>query len=58
MAGGVAHDLGQSLALIAGYAELLERELAETSPDTRLLREYAAIMRSAAIDGGEMASAC
>src|SRR3712207_6550882 len=28
---GIAHDLTQSLALIAGYAELLERELATPS---------------------------
>ena len=55
MASGVAHDLNQSFALIAGYAELLERDLAGPSPDPRRLREYAAVMREAAIDGGEMA---
>ena len=55
MASGVAHDLNQSLALIAGYGELLERELADPSPDPRRLREYAAIMRAAAADGGELA---
>ena len=55
MASGVAHDLSQSLALIAGYGELLERELSGSSPDARRLREYAAIMRSAATDGGELA---
>ena len=55
MASGIAHDLNQSLSLIAGYGELLERELAGPSPDPRRLREYAAIMRSAAADGGELA---
>ena len=55
MASGIAHDLIQSLALIAGYAELLERELAAPSPDLARVREYATTMRSAANDGGEMA---
>jgi signal transduction histidine kinase len=55
MASGVVHDLNQSLTLIAGYAELLDRELAGPVPDVDRLRDYAAILYAAATDGGEMA---
>ncbi|MCC7368045.1 MAG: response regulator [Chloroflexi bacterium] len=54
MAGGVAHDLNQSLALVTGYAEMV-REALQHSPrqDTVEVREMLRIITQAAYDGGE-----
>jgi len=54
LASGVAHDLNQSLALIAGHAEIAQSELAsEGQPDGTALREALAVIREAAHDGGD-----
>jgi signal transduction histidine kinase len=53
MASGVAHDLNQSLALIAGYGELAERAIATDSPDPSAVREALRVVVRAAHDGGE-----
>jgi CheY-like chemotaxis protein len=53
MAGGIAHDLNQSLALIAGYGEIAGRAVAGDEHDTAMLREALDTMSSAAMNGGE-----
>jgi PAS domain S-box-containing protein len=53
MASGVAHDLAQSLALVGGYGQVLCNELERRRPDRTTLRETAAIIVTAASDGGE-----
>ena len=53
LASGVAHDLGQSLALIGGYGQLLSDELEKRRPDRTTLRETASIIVTAAGDGGD-----
>lgn len=53
MASGVAHDLNQSLGLIAGYGELADRALAHTPIDTEVLHEALPIIAKAALDGGQ-----
>ena len=52
MASGVAHDLNQSLALIAGYGGLARQSL-EAQGDPRAAREHLATVVQAALDGGE-----
>ncbi|MFN8637562.1 MAG: PAS domain S-box protein [Chloroflexota bacterium] len=53
MSSGVAHDLNQSLALIAGYGELLQHALDEQPLPLDRLREMTDVMVRAASDGGE-----
>jgi signal transduction histidine kinase/ActR/RegA family two-component response regulator len=53
LSSGVAHDLNQSLALIAGYGELLQQTLDDQPGATERLREMAEVMVRAASDGGE-----
>jgi PAS domain S-box-containing protein len=53
MATGIAHDLNQSLALVAGYSELARRGLEKQPPDLDALREALAVVAQAAHDGGE-----
>lgn len=53
MSSGVAHDLNQSLALIAGYGELLQRMVDESPVQTERLREMLDVVVRAASDGGE-----
>jgi PAS domain S-box-containing protein len=51
LAGGVAHDLNQSLAMVSGYAELARKALADDDPgEARRLLDVAS---QAAMDGGE-----
>jgi signal transduction histidine kinase/CheY-like chemotaxis protein len=53
MASGVAHNLNQSLALIAGYAELAADALAADQIDRAALRDKLRVISQAAMDGGE-----
>ncbi|MDQ6670800.1 MAG: hypothetical protein M3069_08615, partial [Chloroflexota bacterium] len=53
MAGGIAHDLNQLLALITGYSEIAYQELNQPLPDMSRVREMVAITASAALEGGE-----
>jgi PAS domain S-box-containing protein len=53
LAGGIAHDLNQSLALVAGYGELAQDALHETDFDADAMKDMLRIMRQAALDGGE-----
>lgn len=53
MASGIAHDLNQSLALIAGYGDLAHRAVSASPIDTELLDEALPIIARAARDGGE-----
>jgi PAS domain S-box-containing protein len=53
LSSGVAHDLNQSLALIAGYGELLQQTLDDQPSATERLREMTEVMVRAASDGGE-----
>ncbi|HEY0583478.1 MAG TPA: PAS domain S-box protein, partial [Chloroflexota bacterium] len=52
MASGVAHDLNQYLAVIAGHADLAEQELAEGA-DRVAVGEHLRTLSQAAMDGGE-----
>lgn len=57
MASGIAHDLNQSLAMIAGYSELgrrqLDRSLAAGTIDSTAIGETFSIVGQAAVDGAE-----
>lgn len=53
LASGVAHDLNQSLALVAGYADLARAELDRVDPSLPRVREALEVASRAAIDGGE-----
>ena len=53
MAGGVAHDLNQSLALVAGYTDLARQALAQQPSDVAPVQEMLGIVRQAAYSGGE-----
>jgi two-component system cell cycle sensor histidine kinase/response regulator CckA len=53
LASGVAHDLNQSLALILGYGELLQSELAAHLPGAMSPGDMAVLITRAAQDGGE-----
>lgn len=52
LASGVAHDLNQSLGIIAGYSELAGRELSGARPDLASVRERLSLVSQAAQDGG------
>jgi PAS domain S-box-containing protein len=53
MASGIAHDLNQSLMLVASYGDLGRQELDRQVPDVQTLRELFVTTSQAAIDGGE-----
>lgn len=53
MASGIAHDLNQSLGLIAGYSEVARRAIREIPVDSEVLNEALPIISQAAMDGGE-----
>jgi PAS domain S-box-containing protein len=53
LSSGVAHDLNQSLALIAGYGELLQQTLDDEPVAIDRVREMTEVMVRAASDGGE-----
>ena len=52
MASGIAHDLNQSLMLIASYSELARQALIENPPDLTELEELLTTATQAALDGG------
>ncbi len=53
MASGIAHDLNQSLGLIAGYGDLAQRALGQAPIDTDALSEALPIITQAALDSGQ-----
>jgi PAS domain S-box-containing protein len=53
MASGVAHDLNQSLALIAGYSGLAQQAVRESEPRLPEVERQLEIVVRAAMDGGE-----
>lgn len=53
MASGVAHDLNQSLVLIAGFSDLAARALDDPGADIDSAREALATVARAAMDGGQ-----
>jgi PAS domain S-box-containing protein len=53
MASGIAHNLNQSLALIASYAELAESAATAEAHDPEALRVSLGVISRAARDGGE-----
>jgi signal transduction histidine kinase len=53
MASGVAHDLNQSLALIAGYSELAQQAVRESEPRLSEVERQLEIVVRGAMDGGE-----
>lgn len=53
MAGGIAHDLNQSLGLISGYSDIAQHALERTPLDVAALRSALPLIRTAALDGGE-----
>jgi signal transduction histidine kinase/CheY-like chemotaxis protein len=53
MASGIAHDLNQSLMLVASYSELARQALERESLDRQELRELFTTATQAALDGGE-----
>jgi PAS domain S-box-containing protein len=52
MASGIAHDLNQSLMLIASYGVLGQQALEDEPPDREGLREMFTVVTQAAMDGG------
>ena len=55
LAGGVAHYLNQSLALILGYSDLVKSALGKRSSDLSAVAEMVSIISQAAADGGDVA---
>jgi len=53
LASGVAHDLNQSLMLIASYGDLARRALDQATLDRGELREMFTVVTQAALDGGD-----
>jgi PAS domain S-box-containing protein len=53
MAGGIAHNLNQTLALVTGYGELAHDALDLDPPNVEELRRILRIVERAAYDGGE-----
>jgi signal transduction histidine kinase len=53
MAGGIAHDLNQSLGLVVGHGDLALQALENAEPDVARARESLRVIMQAAIDGGE-----
>jgi signal transduction histidine kinase len=53
MAGGVAHDLNQSLAMVMGYTDFARLCLGQTPPDLKKLAQMLDVVTQAAGTGGE-----
>jgi signal transduction histidine kinase len=53
MASGIAHDLNQSLMLVASYSDLARQALMEDSPNMAELDDLLTTTTQAALDGGE-----
>ena len=53
MATGIAHDLNQSLMLVASFADLARQALAQDPPDLAELEDLLTTTSQAALDGGE-----
>src|SRR5437016_6890049 len=53
MASGIAHDLNQSLMLVASYSDLAHQALDHDPPDVEELRKLFTTATQAALDGGE-----
>src|SRR6266540_3827801 len=53
MAGGVAHDLNQSLAMVMGYTDFARLCLSQTPPDFEKLGRMLDVVTQAAATGGE-----
>jgi PAS domain S-box-containing protein len=53
MAGGIAHNLNQTLALVTGYGEMARDALEHQPTDVDELRRMLRIVERAAYDGGE-----
>ena len=56
MATGIAHDLNQSLMLVASYSDLARQALAMDPPNLVELEDLLATTTQAALDGGETVS--
>jgi CheY-like chemotaxis protein len=53
MASGIAHDLNQSLMLVASYSDLARQALVQDPPDLADLEDLMTTTTQAALDGGE-----
>jgi PAS domain S-box-containing protein len=53
MASGIAHDLNQSLMLVASYSELATQALVQHPPNLAELKDLLTTTTQAALDGGE-----
>ena len=53
MASGIAHDLNQSLMLVASYSDLARQALVEDPPNLAELEDLLTTTTQAALDGGE-----
>src|SRR5262249_10236653 len=53
LAGGVADDMNQSLAIIAGYSDHVSKALSQSNPDLATARENLDLIARAASDGGD-----
>ena len=53
MASGIAHDLNQSLMLVASYGDLARQALQQDPPNLAELEDLMATTTQAALDGGE-----
>jgi CheY-like chemotaxis protein len=53
MATGIAHDLNQSLMLVASYSDLARQALVQAPPDLVELHDLLTTTTQAALDGGE-----
>jgi PAS domain S-box-containing protein len=53
MASGVAHDMNQSLGLVAGYCDIAMRALEQKDADVSAVRDALSVITQAALDGGE-----
>jgi len=53
MASGIAHDLNQSLMLVASYSELARQAVAQDPPNLPKLEDLLMTTTQAVMDGGE-----
>ena len=53
MASGIAHDLNQSLMLVASYSDLARQALVQDPPNLAELEDLLTTTTQAALDGGE-----